>query len=200
MVKRLTWATLLSLGLTTSACGSNMKTPDITQNPHPTQRYEITLTIHGAPRGFDEATGYMQYAIGNSTACTPRRPISGVYETMDQHPPITFTRVDDKTYKSTVVTDYYVDADYFGLGVCHWQMTAVVAMLKINGNTVELSPDIEAEDITAQKSVDQYFAIAELSSENKLHLVSPGIPLSSVKPESRNDFFYITMAARKVTP
>jgi hypothetical protein len=79
-------------------------------------------------------------------------------------------------------------------------MTAVVVKLKINGNTVELSPDMGVEDMTAQKSVDQYFPFAALSSEDKLSYAAPGIPLSSVKPEHRNDFFYITMAAKKVTP
>jgi len=198
MNNRLACTAALSIGLVTTACGSGMNTPDIKQNPNLTKRYEITLTIHGATRGFDSVDGFAHFEIGNSEACSSKDPISGLYRTLDQHPPLSFGRVDENTYRTTVDMDYYVDADYFGMGVCHWTMTDVVAVLKINGNAMDLGADMSVDDIAAQGLSDRYFPLSTLSSNNKLKMSFPGSPLSDVPPERRKDYFYIAMSARKV--
>jgi hypothetical protein len=65
----------MSLVLSTSACGSLMN-PDIRQNPHPKMRYDITMTIEGAPSPFDSVNGHMQYDISNER-CAPEDNLAG---------------------------------------------------------------------------------------------------------------------------
>ena len=82
----LTSSLILSLALITSACGSSMKTPDIKQNQHPKMRYEIIMTIDGAPGPFDSVTAFVQYKVSNDR-CVPLTPISGATLPPEHHLP-----------------------------------------------------------------------------------------------------------------
>ncbi len=131
-----------------------MKTPDIKQNPHPKMRYEITLTIQGAPGPFDSVTGFMQYEIANEE-CAPKDTFAGVYHKPPiQHPPIVFTRVSDYVYTGIVHLDLMQDEDYYGLAVCHWAMTAAIVELKAKGATFSTSASLD--DVVAQKPSTKY--------------------------------------------
>jgi len=175
-----------------------MNTPKIEKNPHPTQRYEITLTVPDLPRTFDSVEGTIQYKIGNAKDCSPQDPISAQYRTLDQFQQVTFTRADEHTYKATVVMDPYVDANYFGMGMCHWTVKSVVAEMKTNGNPFDLGLNLQGDDIAAQKAIDQYFPRSILFADKGTPMGFPGIPLSDVPLAHRKDSFYITMSARKV--
>jgi len=189
---------MLSLGLATTACGSIMNTPKIEKNPHPTQRYEITLTVPDLPRTFDSVEGTIQYKIGNAKDCSPQDPISAQYRTLDQFQQVTFTRADEHTYKAIVVMDPYLDANYFGMGMCHWTVKSVVAEMKTNGNPYDLGLNLQGDDITEQKAIDQYFPRSILSAEKGIPMGFPGTPLSYIKSDRVKDYFCITMSARKV--
>jgi hypothetical protein len=198
MANRLVCAVTLSLGFATTAC-SSMHTPKIEKNLHPTQRYEITVTVPGdVPRTFDSVNGTIQYQIGNAKACSPQDPISGQYRTLDQFQHVTFVRADEHTYKATVTMDPYIDADYFGMGMCHWTLLVVVAEMKTNGNPFDVALQMENDDITAQKSVDLYFPRSILSSDKGIAVGFAGVQLSEVPAGRVKDNFYITISARKV--
>jgi hypothetical protein len=61
-----------------SACDSSMNAPDIKHNPYPKMRYEITLTIKGAPGPFESIKGYMLYKVTNEQ-CAPFERFAGIY-------------------------------------------------------------------------------------------------------------------------
>lgn len=68
-------------------------------NPHPTQRYELTFTIHDAPGPFDSVDADIQYEIGN-TGCVPSDPITGgKSKTPGIIRPILLTRASDMVYR-----------------------------------------------------------------------------------------------------
>jgi hypothetical protein len=146
---------LLFLAMTSSACGSPMKTPDIKQNPNPKQRYDITLKIDHAPGPFDSVTGSLDYQVSNGR-CVPLTPGSGATIVPNEHIPFTLTRVDDDVYKGTLYTDRFLDEDYYGLGVCQWEFVAVGIELKIG--KVDFSPSLFLKDIKAGKPVATYFS------------------------------------------
>ena len=201
MLSRVTAVLLFSLTLITSGCGaSTMKTLDIKPNPNAKQRYEITITVHGAPRGFDTAEGTMIYEVQNSSTCVRPDAFSGHQSNLAQFIPFELKKVDDHTYKGTVVTDYFLDADYDGMGVCHWIMSSALSSFKINGNGVDFGPSILHEDVVAERSVDVYFPLAELSSDDHLKYGDGGQSLADVSPKIRNAVFYMTLSSRKVTP
>ncbi|WP_266160421.1 hypothetical protein [Dyella silvatica] len=177
-----------------------MKTPDIKPNPNPKQHYEITMTVDGAPKGFDSVSGSMQYVVKNSDACVAPDPVSGHHSNLAQFLPFDIKKVDEHTYKGTVVTDHFLDADYYGLGVCHWVMSSAMAVFKINGNSIDLRPSILNEDLVAEKSVDVYFPLADLSASDGLKYGDGGQPLAEVSPQIRQAVFHITLSSRKETP
>jgi len=198
MPTRLTSSLILSLALITSAYGSSMKNPDIKQNPHPKMRYEITMTIDGAPGPFDSITAFVQYKVSNDR-CVPLTPISGATLPPERRFPITFTRVSDTVYKSVIYADMMEDENYYGLGVCHWAVVAASADLKINGTS--LSPAIFHDDIVAQKSVATYFVNSDYlessGANDQGRVVSGNTNRAFYLPASRTDLFSIALAAKE---
>jgi hypothetical protein len=195
---RITRALILSLALLATGC-SHMIDPDIKQNPHPVKRYEITMTIDGAPGPFDGVSGFMQYDISNED-CAPRDLVSQVRVTPIKSPPIVFTRVSDLTYTGTVFLDFLQDENYYGLGVCHWKMTAAIADLKIKGSGAEFSPDISFDEIVAQKPVTKYFAKQLFSDTNPSESAVGGVPMSETVSKYRSDYFSITLTTKENVP
>ena len=195
---RLTFSLILSLALITSACGSSMKTPDIKQNPHPKMRYEITMTIDGAPGPFDSVTAFVQYKVSNDR-CVPLTPISGATLPPEHRFPIAFTRVSDTVYKGFIYADMMEDENYYGLGVCHWAVVAASADLTIKGTS--LSPAIFHDDIVAQKSVATYFVNSDYvdnsGANGQERVVSGNTNRAFYQPASRTDLFSIALAAKE---
>jgi hypothetical protein len=182
----------LALCLALAACHNGK--PNIQHNPQPKNRYDITLTIQDAPGPFDTVTGFMQYEIENER-CIPENPIEGVRVGPKEYPSIEFTRTGDNTYVGTVYLDFLQDSDYYGLGVCHWKMTAVVAELKIN--EVTFSPDISSDKITTQQTETTYFSKEHLSDEGDKGSSFGGVRYSDGIGKQPEKFFSITLKAKE---
>jgi hypothetical protein len=148
-------ASILSVALITTACGAPMKTPDIKSNPHPKMRYEITMTIEGAKGPFDSIETIAQYDIANDR-CVPLTPGSGATIAPDKTFPIHMTKVGENAYRGEIYTDQLVDEDYYGLGVCHWKLTAFSGYLGVKKRM--LSSGIEHDEVVAQKPAVRYFS------------------------------------------
>ena len=189
----LAWAMLLAL-TSTAAFGFPMNTPDIKQNPHPQKRYELTLSIEGAPGPFDSITGTVHYKVENER-CVPATPISGATLTPEKNVAIDFVRVSDHEYKGTLYADLLQDEDYYGMGICHWAVNTAWATLKIKH--VEFSPAMDAKELLAQKPVPTYFVRSEYfnSSEERSAFGTPNREL--FQPTSRTDIFSMTLTARE---
>lgn len=199
MARRLAAFATFSALLTSSACSSPMNTADIKQNPHPKQRYEITLAIRGAPGPFDSVTGFMQFSLDKHDPCVPKDPISGLPVLPEQDPAITFVRLDENTYRGTVYTDFLLDEDYYGKGACHWKMTATVAALK-SKTSVEFGPSLTAAEVIGQKSKQLYFPKAGYVNTAGLDYGDGGEPLSESIAQRRDNFFSITISSARVMP
>jgi hypothetical protein len=203
MSKHLTLSLILSLALITSACGSPMKNPDIKQNPHPRMRYEITMTIQGAPGPFDSVDGFVQYKVSNDR-CVPLTPISGATLPPEKSVPIEFSHVSDNVYKGTLYADLLQDEDYFGLGVCHWAVVAATASLKVK--KADFSPYLFADSILKQSSETLYFSKKQLEAASHGEfgppVVSGVLPAEykNFKPEWQQDMFPIVLVAKKDFP
>jgi hypothetical protein len=149
------YALPLLFALTTSAFGSPMKTPDIKQNPNPTQRYDITLKIDDAPGPFDAISASLDYQVSNDR-CVPLTPGSGATIVPQEHIPLALTHVGGNVYTATIYTDRFLDEDYYGMGVCHWEFVAVGIELKIG--QVDFSPSLFLKDLKAGHAVVTYFS------------------------------------------
>lgn len=202
MPTRLTSALLLSLALTTSACSASMKTPDIKQNPHPTRRYEITMTIKDAPGPFDSVTGFVQYKVSNDK-CVPLQPISGATLAPEYQTSLDLHRVGDNIYQGHLYTDLLQDEDYFDMGVCHWDVVATVADLHVN--RVDFSPNVLKNDILDQQSKTKFFTrqdyVDARAGKDNMFLSDPGESSSSAYKSALQDhLFSVTLASKKKSP
>ncbi|WP_266169272.1 hypothetical protein [Dyella subtropica] len=185
--------------LITTACSSSMNTPDIKQNPHPKMRYEITVTIDGAPGPFDSISGFMQYEVTNKQ-CIPLTggPMNAMRIPPTAHPAIDFKRVSDNVYTGTVYADYFLDEDYFGEGVCHWSLMSATARLKVKNLT--LVPYLLSDEIFSQKSVEAYFVRGDYSDNDQERGSSGSRRSSDYPPELQKDIFSITLVAKESIP
>jgi hypothetical protein len=157
MIKQLFAALFMSATLlTTTACGSStMKAPDVKFNPHPTKRYDLTITIKDAPGPFTSMETLAQYDVANPF-CVPTQPGSGATNAPDKTVPIKMTKVGDNRYTGTFYTDLMLDEDYAGKGVCQWQLTAVSMYLQ--HKKLMMPPSISLASIVANKSETWFFS------------------------------------------
>jgi hypothetical protein len=169
--------------------------PDIKQNPHPVKRYEITMTIDGAPGPFDSIEGHMQFDISNPL-CAPQDPVSGARPTPIERPPIVFTRVSGETYKGTVYLDLIQDDDYYGLGICHWSMTAAVVSLNVHG--LSFSSNASADEIVTQKAKLQYFDKASYLDKVSKDYSDAGIAITDYITQHPDEFFSVKMTGKEI--
>jgi hypothetical protein len=191
---RLFFSLILLLVLSTPACGASMKTPDIKQNPHPKMRYEITMTIDGAPGPFDSIEGYVQYEVRNGR-CVPLAQGSGATLVPVKNIPLVFTRVSDAVYKGTLYVDLMQDEDYYGLGVCHWTVAGAGANPKVKN--VVFSPGITPDEILSQAKATRYFSDRSYFNDGMEGIDTGNAHRSDFKPEAQAKVFSITLAARE---
>lgn len=202
MPTRLTSALLLSLVLITSACSSSMKKPDIKKNPHPRMHYKITMTIDGAPGPFDSVTAFVQYKVANDR-CVPLQPISGATLAPEESVPLDLIKVSDKIYTAQFYVDLLQDEDYYGMGVCHWEVVAATAVLQVK--KVGFSPDLSKADVLAQKPGTRYFLErdyfdARAGKENMFPSDPGESSPSAYKAEFQEHLFLVTLVAKESFP
>jgi hypothetical protein len=193
MKKRTTATLVFSSALITSACGSPMKLPDIQQNPDAKMRYEITVTIDGAPGPFESVQAIAQYDVANDR-CVPLTPGSGATIAPDKSVPITLTKTGENTYRGEVYVDLLEDADYYGLGVCHWTMSSVSMYLQHQKLT--FPPSISLANIIAQKSETRYFNKRSYEQADTQRVDTGNPTRADFKSEADNTFS-VSMSARE---
>ena len=180
--------------LATTACSSTMYTPAL--NPHPTQRYELTVTAN-APGPWDRVSASVTYAIRN-TECTPKNRFMGVHELPDDvNHTITLTRVDAHTYTGYFYRDLLQGGDYYGLGFCHWDLQAVGPDFVAHG--LSFSASMTLNDILATKPVTQYFRKKEYL-DHSMNDENAGAAMLSNTEDTPGEWFPVTMTAREIKP
>ncbi len=171
-----------------------MKKPDIKHNPHPRMRYTISVKLDGAPGSFDPVTGFVQYRVTNER-CVPLQPMSGATVPPEEDVPLVLTRVSDTEYKGTVYGDLLLDEDYYGLGICHWSMTAVVAELK--RHAVTFSPDLSSEELNGQASKTSYFWKNDYLNADTERSETGSTRRSYYKKEIQDELFTVTLKSEE---
>lgn len=195
-------ALLLSLALITSACSSPMnKQPDIKLNPHPTQRFEMIVTVHDAPGSFDKVGAGVLFQVRN-VDCVPHHPITGGSDVPSTLRDFTLTRVDDHTWKGYFFKDLLQDEDYFGLGVCHWDVMSVGPDLYVHG--MNFNPGLSLWNEPTQDHETRYFkkqTYLDRTLTNANAGSADSWPADSEDVKKHPDaFFPITVTIKGATP
>jgi len=201
-------ASILSLASITAACGASMNNPDIKHNPNPKMRYEITVTIDGAPGSFDSADGVAFYDVNNK-ACVPERggPLNPLRIAPNTDVPFSLTRINENQYQGTIYLDLLKDEDYFGLGVCHWSMSNIAVRLKVKRTT--FSPGIGTNEIISLKPLPRYYLRTDYTNASnneewdvsgRANKLSHGPNTSGYEPQDQDNIFSVTIQARERFP
>lgn len=201
MPTRLTFALLLSMALTTSACSASMKTPDIKLKPHPTNRYEITATVQDAPGSFDKVGASVLFQVRN-VDCVPHHAFTGGADVPNTVREFTLTRVDDHTWRGYFFKDLLQDEDYFGLGICHWDVMSVGPDFHIHD--MSFNPGLSLWNEPAQDHETRYFkkrTYLDRTLSNTNAGSADSWPAGSEDVEKHPDaFFSITVNTKKAMP
>ncbi len=171
-------------------------------NPSPKRRYDITMTIKDAPGPFGHVGFGVQYDAPDCIYWSDK--FAGTTSSPMRMLKLPIEKLDDTTYVATVYLDAMLDEDYYGDGVCHWQLTGVTGGLKATGADAEtgFGIDISPKSIVAQESVTRYFwkerYPREEGYENFPELGSE--TLENVSSDKRDEYFSITMAPKEMQP
>lgn len=149
----LRYPTLLALLL--GACAKTPESPVAKTNPNPTQRYEITVELIDPPRDIQKITGVAKFGVG-TRACLPyREKIARVTIGASYKREFALIRAGESTYKGHIFLDWPIDQDYYGLGVCKWEITGVNAILA-RGNELTQTPRLTRTEVTSQSRKVSY--------------------------------------------
>lgn len=190
-LSQLAAAAALTAGLMTGC--ADPKNPAL--NPHPKQRYEITLSIEGAPGPFESVTAFASYEIANPSECAPRDPISGVYATAGYDTNVVFHPIDNNTYRGTIYLDLPIDANYYLLGRCRWQFVSINVIPKNNG--VTFSTGLVLNEVLAQKTVTTYSQKRFYFGSSLTDFDAGGDYMSDEIAAHRDNYFVITITAKE---
>lgn len=123
----LLWFAILALGLTACTEHKPVPPPDVKLNPARKERYEIILTVLDDPGPINSVSGRAQFNIRNLD-CVPidyGKAIGGITPNYDTYSKISFSRNGTDSYVGYVYSDLYASGDYYGIGTCHWALTAL---------------------------------------------------------------------------
>lgn len=165
------------------------------QNSSPKQAYRVTLSIADAPGPFAVIEGFAQYVALDCTYTI--NELEGATAHPEKRIPVTYTKVDERTYTGVVHIDAMQDEDYFGKGVCHWNLVVVSAQLRATGAQGEtrffaaLQRDalLAHQPQTSLHKKQRYPRDPAISDVNSLGLDPP-----------TDDMFPLTFTSEAVTP
>lgn len=182
-------------------------------NPDPTQAYWITLRIDNAPGDFKYVKGGAQYDVVNEDECGRTHPMTGLPARMTSLEDMQLTRISDTEYRGLVYADYMQDEDYYGRGVCRWQLTGANATLKATGAHEETRffADIDGSAVLSgaprtlyharhlfprARPTDEYPSVPWVDDHASTGHRDPSVIVAAVRAKA----FTVTMTAEEIAP
>lgn len=128
-------------------------------NQSPVRTYQVTLRIHGAPGTLKHVRGSAQYDVVNEEQCGHIEAATGNASRITSQEPLELTRISDDEYQGTLHLDRMQDQDYYGRGICRWELTGAGALLKASGAQVETRflTFVDAPELVAGKTYTRYY-------------------------------------------
>lgn len=145
----LLFAPLLIFLLT--ACAKVPDSPNAKTNPNPTQRYEITVELIDPPSDIQKITGIAHFGV-NTRACLPyREKIARVTIGASYEKEFSLIQTSENTYQGYIFLDWPINEDYYGLGVCRWEIATVDTVLVRESGLLQVA-DLSGIEVTSESS------------------------------------------------
>ncbi|KGE52724.1 hypothetical protein WCN79_14680 [Xanthomonas axonopodis pv. vasculorum] len=178
--------------------------PVYRKNPHPTQAYRITMTIEDAPGPFGHVSGMAFYQMTNRDVCTPfDRSLGMSTKEKEDGIPIHFEKITDTAYVATIYADGMVDANYYGKGVCNFELNGVGITLRATGKPEEtrFQPGLFKKEIyESTPNITYFWAGGYPKDEMDNYPDSGHSDPAQFKEELRNQLFKVTVVSTKEAP
>lgn len=193
-------AALLPLALATGCSQPDSAHP--AKNPHPVKRYEVIATSD-APGPWDSIRGSIGYDLEKAddgiVKCMPVAPFFGVQSLTSIDIDIELTRVDAHTWRGYFYRDALQDADYSGLGVCHWDVTSVGVITTAQG--VSFGWSIGLEPHQHEGSETTYFKKSVYGDRSFAQYGAPDLTAEDPEVIQHPDaYFRASVAVKEITP
>ncbi len=191
---------------------SGSKPPLRKLNPNPKRAYEIRMKLENvsdispADRGgglFASVEGTMQFDVSNAARCGKSRWLAGNVPVISSHELFRLSPVSATEYVGTVYTDMISDEDYYGRGVCHWQMTEARVAIKARDREEDTRfvAVMSAQKMHAGETQQRYFWKGYYPQFEQGSFADFGVAqLSTVETNKRSQYFAITLSAKAVNP
>ncbi len=119
---------IISAVVAISACDrlKTIRPPEVKQNPSPKNQFEVTLSLIESPGDVSHVTARMNYKIANAD-CVPidyTRSLGGSTPTFRHSKELPII-TEDKTYAVSIAEDQIQPEDYYGRGVCRWEVDGI---------------------------------------------------------------------------
>jgi len=139
------------------ACGksSRFEPPIAKTNPNPTQRYEITVELFDPPPDIKSITGKAYFSIPDVICMPTPDRIAGYTPGSSYSKEFSLVRIDGNTYQGHVFLDWPVDEDYYGLGVCKWEIAKVKAILTRSNDLIQ-APNMNQNEVISESGNISY--------------------------------------------
>lgn len=171
-------------------------------NPAPKRAFEIRLKVEGAPGPLSQVSGTAQFDVSNDTECGHYNRLAGVVERITSNEPFTLAKVSDSEYSGVVHLDAILDEDYYGNGVCRWELSeARVALRADEPDATRFVPKLPGEAVAAGGSQTRYYWKGYYPRTKTGNFADYGNKnLDEVPADKRDEFFTITLSAKEVQP
>jgi len=177
----------------TFAYGESTTRPNVTINPHPRMKYEVTVKVDGPPGPFDRIEATADYRVKNED-CVVLTPLTGATVPPEKRIPLTLLRSGNNRYTFEFFADLIQDKDYFDRGVCHWSVVAVSANLWIEN--VNFSAPLFHDDVFRGDPVTRYYSNRSYATRH-MDRVDMGEANRDQYENEAKATFSITLDARK---
>jgi hypothetical protein len=173
------------------------------------QAYRITMRLGNAPGPFNSMVALAQYDVTETECLPPPHENNGhEWPVPSEDVPIELTRAPDNKYTGVVYIDRMLDEDYYGRGVCHWQLIQARVHLKATGNTrgeTLFVPSIPAAKIVGEQEETTFFAkiaYPDMAEADLDEFVDIGVTdrAGIGAAVSDNDLFRVTLTSSKDAP
>lgn len=176
----------------------------ITQNANPKKGYLLNINIKDAPvGGFKRVNASVGFNIENIKDCgyflggSFQGTVPGVSDVID----FPITKISDTEYEAKFYTDWAVDGDFFGKGVCHWVMSNMTIGFSATGADGETHfvTGFYPEELQANKPQVKFYLKQFYPTYPPLpNMPDFGIDTEAAKQHPPSNLFSITLTTQEL--
>lgn len=128
-MRKISLITLTLLYALCLGCGrtERVPAPDVRTNPAPHERQRLDISITGQSAVIEGMRGRLQYNIADDS-CLPvdyGMALGGMKPIFTMDPTLKVAITGHGGYEGFVYRDMYEPSNYYGMGVCRWELTAI---------------------------------------------------------------------------